>query len=162
MRLMLVVVKNSTSKVDWKNYLYNLVNRVPVLVLPPIPKDPSDNLTDWFLDSASVFTSLQDELLLFHSRRVERLKDMPKKAKDLFWWPFTQHDLVPENSITVIDSRCAESFSIYKVLFRSTYCYLDCGLFANEAKVYYICMQLLHITPRMLGWVNKRRSFDFW
>ncbi|KAF3325804.1 hypothetical protein FCM35_KLT08884 [Carex littledalei] len=92
-----------------------LKKRVPVLVLPPIPKDPYDNLTDWFLDSASVFTSLQDELLLFHSRRVERLKDMPKKAKDLFWWPFTQHDLVPENSITVIDSRCAESFSIYKV-----------------------------------------------
>ncbi|KAJ1697981.1 hypothetical protein LUZ63_006493 [Rhynchospora breviuscula] len=92
-----------------------LKKRVPVLVLPPIPKDPSDDLTDWFLESASVFTSLQDELLLFHSRRVERLKDMQKKATNLFWWPFTQHDLVPENTITVIDSRCAESFSIYKV-----------------------------------------------
>uniref|UniRef100_J3MRJ3 7,8-diamino-pelargonic acid aminotransferase n=2 Tax=Oryza brachyantha TaxID=4533 RepID=J3MRJ3_ORYBR len=39
---------------------------------------------------------------------------MQRKSKDLLWWPFTQHDLVPVDSVTVIDSRCGENFSAYK------------------------------------------------
>ncbi|KAJ3693384.1 hypothetical protein LUZ60_008864 [Juncus effusus] len=93
-----------------------LKNKVPVLVLPPIPKeDPSDDLTEWFEHSRTVFDALSEKLSTFHEKRLERLNSMPKKAKDLFWWPFTQHDLIPESSVTVIDSRCAENFSVYKV-----------------------------------------------
>lgn len=83
--------------------------------LPPIPEDPKDDLTDWFSESSSAFSSLKDSLQSFHSRRVQRLNSMQRKSKDLLWWPFTQHDLVPVDSVTVIDSRFGENFSAYKV-----------------------------------------------
>uniref|UniRef100_A0A0E0AST9 Dethiobiotin synthase n=1 Tax=Oryza glumipatula TaxID=40148 RepID=A0A0E0AST9_9ORYZ len=92
-----------------------LRKRVPVHVLPPIPEDPKDDLTDWFSESSSAFSSLKDSLQSFHSRRVQRLNSMQRKSKDLLWWPFTQHDLVPVDSVTVIDSRFGENFSAYKV-----------------------------------------------
>lgn len=86
-----------------------------VLVLPPIPHDPSDNLLEWFDDSREVFSSLREIMLAAYSERIKRLHDMPKKAVDIFWWPFTQHSLVPEEFVTVIDSRCGENFSVHKV-----------------------------------------------
>ncbi|KAL5230336.1 hypothetical protein ABZP36_029112 [Zizania latifolia] len=92
-----------------------LRKRVPVHVLPPIPADPKDDLTDWFSESSSVFCLLKDTLQSFHSRRIQRLNGMQRKSKDLLWWPFTQHNLVPVDSVTVIDSRFGENFATYKV-----------------------------------------------
>lgn len=86
-----------------------------MLMLPPIPQDPINDLLDWFYESGKVFSSLQGALVSAHSRRIQRLHDMPRKAGNLFWWPFTQHKLVPEETITVIDSRCGENFAIHKV-----------------------------------------------
>ncbi|GJW54676.1 bifunctional dethiobiotin synthetase/7,8-diamino-pelargonic acid aminotransferase, mitochondrial [Tanacetum coccineum] len=90
--------------------------RVPVLVLPSIPKDPSDNLMEWFDESQSVFVSLKDIMLSSHQKRMGRLHEMPKKAQEIFWWPFTQHKLVPEEKVTVIDSRCGENFAVHKAV----------------------------------------------
>ncbi|WVZ94342.1 hypothetical protein U9M48_040243 [Paspalum notatum var. saurae] len=98
-----------------KFLLSYLRNRVHVLTLPQIPEDPSDDLTDWFSESSSVFNFLKDALQSFHSRRIERLNSMQRKSKDLLWWPFTQHNLVPQDSVTVIDSRCGENFSTFKI-----------------------------------------------
>lgn len=92
-----------------------LRNRVPVFVLPPIPADMSDNLMAWFDESHSVFGSLKEVMLSSFLERMQRLHDMPKKALEIFWWPFTQHKLVPEDTVTVIDSRCGENFSVHKV-----------------------------------------------
>ncbi|KAK1560230.1 hypothetical protein Q3G72_023781 [Acer saccharum] len=91
-----------------------LRNRVPVLVLPPIPQDPSNDLIEWFDESHDIFNSLKDIMLSAYSERIQRLHDMTKKAGEIFWWPFTQHGLVPEETVTVIDSRCGENFSVYK------------------------------------------------
>lgn len=88
---------------------------IPVLLLPPIPKDMSDNLIEWFGKSQPVFSSLKEIMLSAFVERVKRLNEMPKRAHDIFWWPFTQHEFVPEEKITVIDSRCGENFSVYKV-----------------------------------------------
>ncbi|XP_062196440.1 bifunctional dethiobiotin synthetase/7,8-diamino-pelargonic acid aminotransferase, mitochondrial [Phragmites australis] len=98
-----------------KFLLSYLRNRVCVLVLPQVPEDPSDDLTDWFSESSSVFSLLKDTLQSFHSRRIKRLSSMQRKSKDILWWPFTQHNLVPVDSVTVIDSRCGENFSAYKI-----------------------------------------------
>lgn len=87
-------------------------NRVPVLVLPSIPKDMSDDLISWFNKSQTVFTSLKEIMLSTFLERTQRLHDMPKKSCDVFWWPFTQHTLVPEEKVTVIDSRCGENFAV--------------------------------------------------
>ncbi|CAK9162603.1 unnamed protein product, partial [Ilex paraguariensis] len=92
-----------------------LQNRVPVLVFPPVPQDMSDNLVQWFEDSRSVFNFLKEIMLSTFLERMQRLLDMPKKARDILWWPFTQHKLVPEENVTVIDSRCGENFAVHKV-----------------------------------------------
>ncbi|KAL2928922.1 Bifunctional dethiobiotin synthetase/7 8-diamino-pelargonic acid aminotransferase mitochondrial [Bienertia sinuspersici] len=91
-----------------------LQNGLPVLILPPVPQDPSDDLINWFDESHDVFTSLKQILLSAFSDRVKRLHDLKKKAEDILWWPFTQHQLVPKEKITVIDSRCGESFAVHK------------------------------------------------
>ncbi|KAG8651802.1 hypothetical protein MANES_06G023800v8 [Manihot esculenta] len=91
-----------------------LRNRVPVILLPPIPQDMSNDLVEWFGDSEEIFNSLKRIMILAFSERIQRLNDMPKKARDVFWWPFTQHRLVPEETVTVIDSRCGENFAVYK------------------------------------------------
>ncbi|KAM3762418.1 hypothetical protein ACB098_01G343900 [Castanea mollissima] len=91
-----------------------LRNRVPVLVLPPVPKDLSNDLMEWFDESRGVFDSLKEEMLSAYSKRMMRLQDMPKKAGEIFWWPFTQHQLVPEEAVTVIDSRHGENFAVFK------------------------------------------------
>ncbi|KAJ1267930.1 hypothetical protein BS78_07G096500 [Paspalum vaginatum] len=109
------VILEDRSLSNDKFLLSYLRNRVHVLTLPQIPEDPSDDLTDWFFESSSVFNFLKDALQSFHSRRIERLNSMQRKSKDLLWWPFTQHNLVPQDSITVIDSRCGENFSTYKI-----------------------------------------------
>jgi len=97
------------------NSLLTLLFRVHVHGLPQIPEDPLDDLTDWFSESSSVFNVLKDALQSFYLNRIERLNSMQRKSKDLLWWPFTQHNLVPQDSVTVIDSRCGENFSAYKV-----------------------------------------------
>ncbi|KAJ0031304.1 hypothetical protein Pint_14193 [Pistacia integerrima] len=89
--------------------------RVPVLVLPPIPTDASNDLMEWFDESHDVFNSLKDIMLSAYSERICRLNESAKRAGEVFWWPFTQHNLVPEETVTVIDSRCGENFSVHKV-----------------------------------------------
>ncbi|KAL6525441.1 Bifunctional dethiobiotin synthetase/7,8-diamino-pelargonic acid aminotransferase, mitochondrial [Orobanche hederae] len=90
-------------------------NRVPVLVLPSTPNDISDDLISWFDKAQAVFASLQEIMLSAFLERTRRLHDMPTKACDVFWWPFTQHKLVSEKKVTVIDSRCGENFAVHKI-----------------------------------------------
>ncbi|KAK9099928.1 hypothetical protein Scep_023358 [Stephania cephalantha] len=91
-----------------------LRKRVPVLVLPSVPEDPSNDLIKWFNEAHGVFCSLKETILSAYSERMERLHEMPQKAGNILWWPFTQHSLVPEENVTVIDSRCGENFAVYK------------------------------------------------
>lgn len=86
-----------------------------MLVLSPVPSDPDEDLGVWFAKSEGKFSQLRCELEEVHSKRVQRLQEMPARAKEILWWPFTQHSLVPTSAVTVIDSRCGENFSIHKV-----------------------------------------------
>ncbi|MED6191570.1 Bifunctional dethiobiotin synthetase/7,8-diamino-pelargonic acid aminotransferase, mitochondrial [Stylosanthes scabra] len=89
-------------------------NKVPVLVLPPVPKDPSNDLMEWFEGSHNLFSNLREIMVSAYLERVKKFHDMPRKARDIIWWPFTQHKLVPEGAVTVIDSRCGENFAVFK------------------------------------------------
>lgn len=89
-------------------------NKVPVLVLPPVPKDPSNDLMEWFEGSFNVFNNLKEIMLSAYFERIQKLHEMPTKARDIIWWPFTQHKLVPDGRVTVIDSRCGENFAVFK------------------------------------------------
>lgn len=99
-----------------------------MLVLPQIPQDPSNDLMEWFEDSQSVFNSLRDIMHSTYAEKMQKLLHMQKKAKDKFWWPFTQHGLVPEEGVTVIDSRCGESFTVFKVciLHSNSWLFISC------------------------------------
>ncbi|XP_019463455.1 PREDICTED: bifunctional dethiobiotin synthetase/7,8-diamino-pelargonic acid aminotransferase, mitochondrial isoform X1 [Lupinus angustifolius] len=89
-------------------------NKVPVLVLPPVPKDPSNDLMEWFEGCHSLFSNLKEIMHSAYFERIKKLHEMPKKARDIIWWPFTQHKLVPDGGVTVIDSRCGENFAVFK------------------------------------------------
>ncbi|KAF9614442.1 hypothetical protein IFM89_018678 [Coptis chinensis] len=106
------------NEVPLMTYLRNrliFVSSVPVLVLPSVPEDQSKNLVEWFDESQDVFDSLKETMLSAHLQRVHRLQEMPKKARKILWWPFTQHSLIPEESVTVIDSRLGENFAVHRV-----------------------------------------------
>ncbi|TKY54599.1 Bifunctional dethiobiotin synthetase/7,8-diamino-pelargonic acid aminotransferase [Spatholobus suberectus] len=90
-------------------------NKIPVLVLPPIPKDPSNDLMEWFESSHYIFSNLKEIMLSAYFKRIKKFHDMPREARDIIWWPFTQHKLVPDGGVTVIDSRCGENISIVKM-----------------------------------------------
>ncbi|KAL3497669.1 hypothetical protein ACH5RR_040401 [Cinchona calisaya] len=72
------------------------------------------DLTEWLEKSQTVFSSLKEIMLSAFHGRMQRLHDMWKRARDIFWWPFTQHEIVPIENITVIDSRCGKKFAIHK------------------------------------------------
>lgn len=88
-------------------------HRLPIVVFPSIP-DMADDLISWFTKTAIVFNQLKDNLKSAHENKLTRLREMQKKAGHYLWWPFTQHSLVPEDQVTVIDARVGDSFMIYK------------------------------------------------
>lgn len=108
-------------------------------VLPPIPKDLSNDLMEWFDESCGVFDCLKETMLSAYSERIKRLHDMPKKAREIFWWPFTQHKLVPEGAVTVIDSRYGENFGIFKVRVIA----MVNNLISPPVKSFFFCLFLL-------------------
>lgn len=112
-----LIFPSSPAKSIYTN-CYHLLFSVPVLVLPPIPQDLSDDLMEWYDDAHNVFDSLMEIMLSAYTQRIKRLHDMPRRAVDVFWWPFTQHTFVSEGDVTVIDSRCGEIFSVFKVCAR--------------------------------------------
>ncbi|GFQ01905.1 bifunctional dethiobiotin synthetase/7 8-diamino-pelargonic acid aminotransferase mitochondrial [Phtheirospermum japonicum] len=140
-------------------------NRVPVLVLPSIPKDTSDDLISWFDKSQMVFTSLQEIMLSAFLERTQRLHEMPNKACDVFWWPFTQHKLVPEEKVTVIDSRCGENFAVHKaycvpfIIFRDSIGFLNSLMLVQVGglrDLMLICRRLQIELARDMGYTAAR------
>jgi hypothetical protein len=103
-------------------------------VLPPVPKDPSNDLMEWFEGSDYVFNNLKEIMLSAYFERIKKLHEMPSKARDIIWWPFTQHKLVPDGGVMVIDSRCGENFAVFKVCFECSsylFIYFNFSLFNN-------------------------------
>lgn len=101
---------------DFEVFLHlPLSSRVPVLVMPPFPSDPSDDLIQWFSECRNVFIYLQKLMHTAYLKRLDRLHEIAAKAGEVLWWPFTQHKLVPTETVTVIDSRLGENFSVHKV-----------------------------------------------
>lgn len=80
-----------------------------------MPEDPNMSLEEWFGRGEGKFLELRDVLEDAHFKRLRRLGEMPKKASEMLWWPFTQHDLVAQDSIKVIDSRAGENLCVFKV-----------------------------------------------
>ncbi|RAL50843.1 hypothetical protein DM860_015990 [Cuscuta australis] len=109
------VVLEDHSLLNEAPLLSYLQGRIPVLVLPPIPQEISNDLMEWFYQSQDVFDRLQKIMCLSSRARIEQLHYMTKKAHEIFWWPFTQHKLISKDHVMMIDSRCGENFAVHSV-----------------------------------------------
>lgn len=108
------IILSDCGLANEERLLAYLQHRVPVMVLPSIPQDANDGLIPWYIQSGRVFSQLQQVLERASFKKIRRLRGMQKKAALHLWWPFTQHSLVAEHEITVIDSRSGDNFMIYK------------------------------------------------
>ncbi|KAI7875381.1 PLP-dependent transferase [Lichtheimia hyalospora FSU 10163] len=90
-----------------------LVSTVPAP--PPINPDPikeKDAMTSYYTMLDDLLQPVIRHLDEHHQARFERLAEMEDKARDTFWWPFTQHGAV--NEVTVIDSAYNDYFTAYR------------------------------------------------
>lgn len=101
----------------------NVRAETDVVLLPhPLPALPASKnrtaldgaLQEWLQNCAAAFDALLAQLVSQHQQRMILLGEAQSAAKKNFWWPFTQHSTVLQDSVTVIDSRCGESFAVYQ------------------------------------------------
>ena len=98
----------------------------PLIALPPAPlaahtdaaSMPSDEqidapLAQWLDASAHSFAALAATLRSWHARRVAALQAAPARARSTLWWPFTQHDDVRDDDVTVIDARVGDEIIVH-------------------------------------------------
>ncbi|KAI8583664.1 hypothetical protein K450DRAFT_222199 [Umbelopsis ramanniana AG] len=95
----------------WNNHEY-LVKRfkdeadVSTVPLPPAqledPVKELESMKKYYEQVDEHLHPVIERLDRKHQERFERLETMAQKSRDVFWWPFTQHDMVKE--VTVIDS----------------------------------------------------------
>ncbi|KAF9168499.1 hypothetical protein DFQ26_006658 [Actinomortierella ambigua] len=91
-----------------ERHLTNAENRPQVYVLPPPPtklEDPEADaaqLQEYYQATENYFRHVVEDLAQSHQQRLDRLESLGDKARDLIWWPFTQHKTVKE--VTTIDS----------------------------------------------------------
>ncbi|EFE40511.1 hypothetical protein TRV_04743 [Trichophyton verrucosum HKI 0517] len=97
---------------------------VKVFSLPPPPprKEKLDSETARLRDEEAMASfyektarhdevfGLIDELSSKHTERLNRLDSMPAKAKEVIWYPFTQHNGMTPKDISVIDSAYGDCF----------------------------------------------------
>jgi dethiobiotin synthetase/adenosylmethionine--8-amino-7-oxononanoate aminotransferase len=105
---------------DWNNQDYlakRFNNEADVSTIPLPPTQLDDPLKE--LESMKKYYEQVDEHLhpvierldRKHQERFERLETMAQKSRDVFWWPFTQHNMVKE--VTVIDSAFKDHMYTY-------------------------------------------------
>ena len=73
-----------------------------------------DELELWLSSAAEALRAMYTHLRTGHDRRAARLAAIPAAARSTIWWPFTQHKGMTDGSITVIDARVGESYSVVR------------------------------------------------
>ncbi|KAF9891362.1 hypothetical protein FE257_004218 [Aspergillus nanangensis] len=99
---------------------------IPLLALPSPPPKPPSHHPDALARDADAMASyyhrvathtdvaaLLDELALQNTQRIDRLADMPRRANDTIWYPFTQHHGMAPKDITPIDSAYDDYFQTF-------------------------------------------------
>ena len=81
------------------------------LVRPALPVSCSAELWLHVCTRALLQATCVSYLKLCCGFAVERLQSLGAKANSMIWWPTTQHGLVEEGHVQVIDSRSGEHFN---------------------------------------------------
>ncbi len=107
---------------DWGNmeYLSDKYGDVVHQLHPPPERSAADakdalQMKDYYeTESRSLeMISLVQSLDQWHRKRILRLEEMAGKALDTLWYPFTQHALLNEKSVTTIDSAHGDHFQSF-------------------------------------------------
>ncbi|KAG0242030.1 hypothetical protein BGW41_005013 [Actinomortierella wolfii] len=91
-----------------ERHLAKAENRPQIYVLPQPPSKLDDpeadaaQLQEYYQSTENYFRHVVEDLEQFHKQRMDRLESLGDKARDIIWWPFTQHKTVKE--VTTIDS----------------------------------------------------------
>lgn len=86
---------------------------VGTMAVPP-PKTADDKMAMTEYYSNADLSSTIEYLDKTHQRRLEDLDSMPSRTIDTVWWPFTQHGLIKEKDVTVVDSAIGDYLISYQ------------------------------------------------
>ena len=81
-----------------------------VIRLTPIPSDKSIPLNEWFDKNQSSFSIINNLLDSFIFDYDQKLLQMHHQGMHRVWWPFTQHQNVSKNDVTLIESAQQDDF----------------------------------------------------
>ncbi|CAG8534368.1 5228_t:CDS:10 [Diversispora eburnea] len=102
------------------NYFKNFMNdnnNVLIETIPPPPLQLPDlhhdqsQLKNYFSQIDKKLIKIMKKLKIWHHKRFDRLVEMDELAKQVVWWPFTQHNKVKK--VNVIDSAFGDFMVIY-------------------------------------------------
>lgn len=87
---------------------------IPVFELPPLPPREA-SLEPWYVSSSEDFNVILDALRERHSEGLRGVMRMKERGRNVLWWPFTQHDDLTADDITVLDSAYGDYFCTAEV-----------------------------------------------
>jgi dethiobiotin synthetase/adenosylmethionine--8-amino-7-oxononanoate aminotransferase len=70
-----------------------------------------ENFQQWLEENKDQFDHLLGAVHDHHDQRLHHLRNAAEQAKDVFWWPFTQHGILKD--VNVVDSRAGEHYTTY-------------------------------------------------
>ncbi|SGZ32300.1 BQ5605_C040g11850 [Microbotryum silenes-dioicae] len=89
--------------------------KVGIAPLPPSVAEPKErdeqNMDTYYATLEENLSPVIDHLRDTHQRRLDELASMGKRSRDVFWWPFVQHNQVArDQDVMVVDSAHGDHF----------------------------------------------------
>ena len=85
---------------------------------PPLSSLEEDvlQMQDYYseVSNSDVIKQANDYLTDFHKRRLSDLQSIKKRASETIWYPFSQHSLINQSTITAIDSAYGDFFQSFE------------------------------------------------
>ncbi|KAK0737346.1 pyridoxal phosphate-dependent transferase, partial [Apiosordaria backusii] len=81
--------------------------------LSPNPQSDTGNMQAYYTGTLPSLSSIPSLLSSSHANRISRLQSMPTTASQTIWYPFTQHQHLTPDKITVIDSAKDSHFDTF-------------------------------------------------
>lgn len=119
-----LIVLMDPERKNWKaiqRHVGSSTSVIPFSGCQPPPSDGSAlpesipgvdaHLKKWLDDSQGQFDELIAAAHDHHSRHLEALRSAAQQAKQVFWWPFTQHGSL--GNINVVESRAGERYAVF-------------------------------------------------
>ena len=118
-----VIIESETALNNADAVRAHLPSGTLLMALPALPtalgapESPTfgvpTHVAQWLDDCAPQFRELASALQQAHERRTAAFAAMPSQARAKLWWPFTQHDDVRDEDVTVVDGRSGDALLVH-------------------------------------------------